>query len=231
MSAIFNDAGKPDLADGTAITATNTGVSGNTNLALTGTAPVKRIDPTNPKPPGDTAWYEIPNVASGVTSMVKLTPSGYVAATGGALGAWMMFSQNPLANTQIVRWGNSGANYVGLTTAGKLFIMAGSTTRYTTTASIPFNTPLWICHATDSKASNGTARFGWWDIRGNLVETFSGSTYITSAITNATSSIGKVSASNVAGVISIAALRCNTDGAILIPPVIPEGNFGWGMAA
>lgn len=229
MSAGFNDAGKTTLADGAAVTSSNTGVSGNTNVTPVGTAPVKRIDTILAQILADTGWYETSTTA-GVTSYLSMTPGGYVAATGGAIGAWVMCTANPSSNMQIMRYGNSGANYIGLSTAGKLYLVVNSSVVHTAANAIPLNTPFWISHASNSAASNGISRMGWWNKLGVSQDSYSKTDGVTNAITAGTASVGRISSSGTPPIVRIACIRANSDASALIPPVIPMGSRGWGSA-
>jgi hypothetical protein len=231
MSAVFNDAGKSTLADGATLTTANTGVSGNTNLAFGTSTCVKRINPALPRAPSDTAWYECPATATGVNSYLTIQPGTLVAATGGAVGAWFMLSGYPTAGTQFFRFGNSGANFVAMATTGKLYLAVNNATVKTFASAVPLNTPFWVSHASDSKASAGTARAGWWDIKGNLIDSALTTTGVTSGVTSSISYVGKISGSGALGAMQIASLRANNDSNALIPPVIPKGVRGWGIAA
>jgi hypothetical protein len=230
MTAVFNDAGKTSIADGTSLTGSNGTGGGNTDVVITGTGLVKRINPALAQPASDTAWYEVPAVASGTQSSVTLTAGSFVAATGGACGAWFIINAAPSGVHQLLRFGNSGTAYIGLTAAGKLYMDLNSSLVWTSALAVPFGVPIWISHSSDSKASAGNSKAGYYNAKGVLIESTS-QAGVTSAIANATCLFGKGSTGITTSIMEIASLRVNTDANALILPPVPVGVRGWGVAA
>ncbi len=231
MASLYNDAGKTAAANGTTLvagTSGNTVGGGNKELALGGTAGVKRNINTIMNCPSDPACYECIGTASGTASYFSLSVGGTTGS--GAAGAWMMHPQNPTATIQYLRWGNSGANYIGITTASRLSLVSNSTSVYTTTMALSFKTWYWISHAVVFSSTVGVSKFGIWNTRGQLLETFTtAANQNTSALTGNAINCGKISGTGVIGAVRSASLRATNDNSNLIPPPIPFGVVGWGL--
>jgi hypothetical protein len=130
-----------------------------------------------------------------------------------------------------MRFGNSGQNYVGLNAAGKLYLSHANATVYTSPVVLGTKMVYWVSHGLFTNATTGVSKFGVWDSSGALLDTFTSAAGNTSATTVATCFFGKGSTSGNFSLLRLTSMRATTDSSELIPPVLPTGNRGWGLAA
>lgn len=226
MTTVYNDAGKTTLADGTVITSANTNGGGNTLLTAAGTSlnTVKRI--TADLPYSDTAAYEIP-AQTATSSYWTISPGTYTATVGAGVGFWFQVTSIPTAAFQLIIIGGTGATYVGHNNAGNIYLVVNNTTVFTSASPLTLNAWYWLTFAVSSASTTtGVARVALYNKDGSLVQTFSGTTYNTTAVSASQVQIGKLSAAGNTTAMRFAGIQSTNNNNALLPPQIVRGR-GW----
>jgi hypothetical protein len=184
------DADQSGQPNGTVITQANS--VGGTNSVLIASQIQGSPTFANDNPFKDTLSAKAP-ATTGTKATIGTTWSGSPIA---AVRFYVCFPAYvlPTTATQLMQWISNGANFVGLTATGKMYLVAASVTLKTSAASIVADTWYWVS-VYSINGTNGTLQWEWHLASDDsLIESYSSSSVNTGTTLSTSFAVGKVSA-------------------------------------